>query len=71
MKYIKSFLEAKKAKKEKVEDQEIGFTAKSIETDEEIPGFKSEMEVIKDSDVNKIKKTIVEPKITQPKKGGK
>jgi hypothetical protein len=71
MKYIKSFSESKKEKKAKETDQEMPFDANKLVSDDENTGFKSEVEVIKDSDAEKIKKTIVEPKITPPKKSGK
>ncbi len=65
MKYLKSFSEAKKEKEEK--EQEMGFDAEKLVSDEE-PSIKTETEVIKDSDVKKIKDTIVKPEITYPKK---
>ncbi len=56
MKYIKTFNEKKKESKEK--DQEIPFDAKSMVSDKEELGFKSETEEIKEKDEKKIKSEV-------------
>jgi hypothetical protein len=56
MKYIKSFLEAKKARKkkeEKVENQGPGFNAETMVGDENV-GFKSKSDEVKDAAAKKI-----------------